>query len=121
MYEEGMIMGKVSMGIISLASIGAVLTVLFTAPTAASLVPMSFGFPVMVQSGQSFAFSSDQASFADIESIDIGFPMFDGIMSGSGMPEMPSAGTNSWPMQGMTAPDFGLMGGLFDLSRFKFP
>ncbi len=114
-------MGKVSMGIISLAAIGIVLTALLTAPTAASLVPMSFGFPVMVQSGQSFSFSNDQASFSDIEAIDIGFPMFDGIMSASGMPEMPSAGTNSWPLQGMMAPDFGLTGGLFDLSRFKFP
>jgi len=110
-------MGKVSMGIISLAAMGVSLVIILTVPAAASLIQTHFGFPVMVHSGQAFSFSNDLASSMDIESMNIGFPMFDGIMSPSGTL---STGMNSLPMQGMSAPDLSHMGELFDLSGFKF-
>ncbi len=106
-------MGKVSMGIISLAIISAILV----APVAASLMPLNFGFPVLVRSGQAVSFSNDLASFTDSESLNIDFPMFDGIMGQSGPS---SLGMNGWPTQGMAAPDMSHMGTLFDLSGFKF-
>jgi len=109
-------MGNVSMGIISLVFLMA-LTMIFTVPMTASLIPTNFGFPVIVHSGQAFSFSNDQASSTASESMNIGFPMFDSIMSPSGLP---AAGTNNWPLQGMTAPDLSHMDKLFDLSGFKF-
>ncbi len=109
-------MGKVSMGIISLAFFMA-LAVILTVPATASLISTHFGFPVMVHSGQAFSFSNDLASSTDSESLNIGFPMFDSIMSQSGMP---LTGTNNWPQQGMTAPDLSHMGKLFDFSGLKF-
>jgi hypothetical protein len=116
MYEEGMIMGKVSMGIISLAFLLA-LVVILTVPATTSLIPTNFGFPAMVHSGQAVSFSNDLVSSTDSESMNIGFHPFDGLMSPSGMP---STGMNNWPMQGMTAPDLSHMGKLFDFSGFKF-
>jgi hypothetical protein len=107
-------MGKVSMGIISLAVLMAL--ALVAVPSMASLIPATFGFPVMVSSGQSFSFSNDMASFTDIESINIDFNMFDGFMSTSCTP---SISTDKWPMQGMASPDLGNMGKLFDFSGFK--
>jgi hypothetical protein len=114
MDEEGMIMGKVSVGIVLLAFVTA-LTVTLGAPALASLMPTQFGFPVIMQSGQAFSFSSDLASSTDIESLNIDFPAFDGLMSSSGMPA-----TGIWQMQGLAAPDLGLTDKLFDLSAFKF-
>lgn len=109
-------MGKVSVGIVLLVFVTA-LTVTLVAPAMASLMPTQFGFPVIMQSGQAFSFSSDLASSTDIESLNIDFPIFDNLMSSSGMP---STGMDSWQMSGLTAPGLGLTDKLFDLSAFKF-
>jgi len=113
-------MGKVSMGIISLAAICMVLAGTLPGPAMASLLTTHFGFPIMVRSGQAFSFSNDLASSTDSESLNIDFPMFDGIMSESGMPDIASYGMDNWPMQGMMAPSFSHMGDLLDLCGFKF-
>lgn len=49
----------------------------------ASLVPTTFGMPTIVQTGTTTAFNQDAVSAADFESINIGFPMFDGIQGAS--------------------------------------
>ncbi len=45
-------------------------------PAGANLVPTSFGFPVIVQSGTTTAFNQDTASAVDIEDVSINFPAF---------------------------------------------
>jgi hypothetical protein len=108
-------MGKVSLGMVSLAFLAA-FAVTFLAPAAASLVPLSFGFPVIVQNGQTTAFSNSFASSTDNEIMDISFPAFDGMMSSEGTP---STGLGSWQGQGMAMPDLSNMGSLFDFSGFN--
>ncbi len=55
----------------------AVAVVAMTAPAYASLVPTSFGFPVIVQNGTTTAFNQDTAAATDLESTDINFPTAD--------------------------------------------
>jgi hypothetical protein len=45
-------------------------------PASANLVPTSFGFPVIVQSGTTTAFNQDTATAQDFETVDINFPAF---------------------------------------------
>ena len=53
-------------------------------PAYASLVPTTFGFPVIVQNGSTCAFNQDTATATDYENIDIKFPVyFDGIGLGA--------------------------------------
>lgn len=86
-------------------------------PASASLTGLQFGFPVMVQSGQSVSYSNDMASVSDMESININFPMFDGLTAGSATP---SAGlTDNRQAMSPMIPDMSGMGSLFDFSRFK--
>lgn len=85
-------------------------------PASASLAGFQFGFPVLVQSGQSISYSNDIATVTDMESINIDFPMFDGLMSGAS-----SAGQmNNGLAMGSLMTDMNAMGSLFDFSRFKF-
>lgn len=105
-------MDKMSIRIFMIAALG--MAVFLSAPASASLTGLQFGFPVIVQSGQSISFSSDLFSSTDLESINIDFPMFDGMMSSSGI----STGGlthGSMPMSSMVSG----MGSLFDLSMFK--
>ncbi len=84
-------------------------------PASASLTGLQFGFPVLVQSGQSVSYSNDMATITDLESINIDFPMFDGLMSGAS-----SAGPmNNGLAMGPLMTDMSTMGSLFDFSRFK--
>ncbi len=46
----------------------------FILPAYASLVPTSFGFPVIVQSGTTTAFNQDTAAATDLEATAINFP-----------------------------------------------
>ncbi len=45
-------------------------------PAYASLVPTTFGFPVIVQNGSTSAFNQDTATATDIENVSINFPAF---------------------------------------------
>lgn len=81
---------------------------LLSAPAAASLTGMTFGFPVIVQSGNTVSFSNDVRSAVDLESINIDFPMFNGMMAGSGI----SAG-------GIALNSMPDMSSLFDFSGFR--
>ncbi|WP_128860002.1 hypothetical protein [Methanocella paludicola] len=84
-------------------------------PASAGLAGLQFGFPVLVQSGQSVSYSNDIATMTDLESINIDFPMFDGLMSGT-----PSAGVMDTGLaMGPMITDMSAMGSLFDFSRFK--
>jgi hypothetical protein len=73
-----------------------------------------------VHSGQSFSFNSDEASSTNSETMDIGFNLFDNMMSPSGTPEIQGAGMNGLAMPGMAVPDLSHMASLFDFSGFKF-
>lgn len=48
---------------------------LLTATAGASLVPTSFGFPVIVQNGTTTAFNQDTAHAFDDETANVNFPM----------------------------------------------
>ncbi len=96
--------------VIVLLAIG--LAFVLPVPALSSLFTTQFGFPVIVQRGESVAFSSDVATATDLEVLDIDFPAFEGLVSGPGTP----AAMNLGPTIGT-----GLFtGGLFDFSRFKF-
>jgi len=45
-------------------------------PAYASLVPTTFGFPVIVQNGSTSAFNQDTATATDFENVSINFPVF---------------------------------------------
>ena len=52
-------------------------------PASANLVPTSFGFPVIVQSGTTTAFNQDCARATDFEDVNINFPVsYDGLNLG---------------------------------------
>jgi hypothetical protein len=107
-------MGKLSLYALL---IGALLLAMVTAtavPAACSLTATQFGFPIIVQSGQSTMFSSDSAAAFDLESINIDFPMFDGLMDSSGAPSAVSG-----PTIGQFSA-FSGMGSLFDMPVFGF-
>lgn len=72
----------------------------------ASLTSTSFGFPTIVQTGTTTAFNQDSASVADFESINIGFPMFDGIQgaSSSGFAEAPDIDSLNMFRSSLSAP-----------------
>jgi hypothetical protein len=72
----------------------------------ASLVPATFGMPTIVQSGSTTAFNQDTASAADLESINIGFPMFDGIQdaSSTGFATAPDIGGLNMFRSSLSAP-----------------
>ncbi len=56
----------------------------FAGMSGASLVSTSFGFPVIVQSGNTSAFNQDTAFATDFENVNIDFPMFtDGTSLGA--------------------------------------
>lgn len=84
-------------------------------PASASLAGLQFGFPVLAQSGQSVSYSNDVATMTGLESINIDFPMFDGLMT---VPSSAGVG-NSGMTMGPLMTDMGAMGSLFDFSRFK--
>ena len=49
-------------------------------PAYASLVPTTFGFPVIVQNGSTSAFNQDTANATDFEALNVNFPpSFDGV------------------------------------------
>jgi hypothetical protein len=103
-----------SIRVFSLLAVCLAVAVAMPAPALSSLISTQFGFPVIVQNGQSVAFSSDVATSADLETLSIDFPMFEGIMGDSGMPAIgsgPSIGPGVFNSN---------MGSLFDFSRFKF-
>ncbi len=52
------------------------LAIALIAPAYANLVPTTFGFPVIVQSGTTSAFNQDVAEATDFETLDIDFPIF---------------------------------------------
>ncbi|WP_231845173.1 hypothetical protein [Methanocella paludicola] len=56
----------------------------FAGMSSANLVSTSFGFPVIVQSGNTSAFNQDTAFATDFETVNIDFPIFsDGTTLGS--------------------------------------
>ena len=86
-------------------------------PAAASLTGMQFGFPTLLQKGSTSMFNQDTATATDLESLNIDFPQFNGLMGGSGLPA--SGITGSGSTMSSALPGMGSLGGLFDLSKFK--
>ncbi len=84
-------------------------------PASAALTGLNFGFPVIAQSGQSVSYSNDMATMTDLESVNIDFPMFDGLMSGTPQAGLMDSGMSMGPLM----MDMSAMGSLFDISRFK--
>lgn len=72
----------------------------------ASLVPTSFGFPVITQTGTTTAFNQDTASATDLESLNIGFPGLSGNqgISSTGFMTMPSGIGNLGMFNSLGAP-----------------
>ncbi len=86
----------------------AVAVVAMTMPAYASLVPTSFGFPVIVQNGTTTAFNQDTAAATDLEATDISFPTAaEGVLPfGSVNLAFPSITQNVVQTQDVTHTDF---------------
>jgi hypothetical protein len=98
------------------AIMGILVCVLISVPVSASLSMTNFGFPVLVRSSSSVAINTDHSFAEDLESMNIHFPGFDGLMSPSGTM---SSGIADGPATGISAPDLSHIGSLFDFSQFR--
>ena len=89
-------------------------------PAYANLVPTSFGFPVIVQSGTTTAFNQDNAFATDLESTDISFPTADeGVLPfGAVNLAFPSIEQNVCQTQSVTHTDFAQTN---EFAEFAYP
>jgi hypothetical protein len=111
MFEEGITMDS---SIQRIACMSIMVCVLISVPVSASLSMTNFGFPVIVRSSSSISFNTDHSFADDLESMNINFPGFDGLMSPSGTTSPGVTAATS-----IAAPDLGHMGSLFDFSKFR--
>ena len=63
-----------SMKYVTIVALVALACIVSAFPVSASLVPTSFGFPVIVQNGSTTAFNQDTAFAEDLENTAISFP-----------------------------------------------
>ena len=98
----------------------AVAVVAMTAPAFASLVPTSFGFPVIVQNGTTTAFNQDTAAAADLENVAINFPTAEEGTLGFGPVSLafPSITQNTVQTQDVTHTDFAQTN---EYAEFAYP
>ena len=89
-------------------------------PAYANLVPTSFGFPVIVQSGTTTAFNQDNAFATDFEATDISFPTADeGVLPfGAVNLAFPSIEQNVCQTQSVTHTDFAQTN---EFAEFAYP
>ena len=89
-------------------------------PAYASLVPTSFGFPVIVQSGTTTAFNQDTAAAQDLENTNIAFPTAEEGTLGFGPVNLafPSITQNVAQTQDVTHTDFAQTN---ELAEFAYP
>ena len=89
-------------------------------PAYANLVPTSFGFPVIVQSGTTTAFNQDNAFATDLEATDISFPTADeGVLPfGAVNLAFPSISQNVCQTQAVTHTDFAQTN---EYAEFAYP
>ncbi len=109
-------MDKVRYRIFILAAFALVVTWAMSGATSASLVPVQFGFPVIVHTGSSVSFNSDQAHSTDSELFNMDFPAFDGTSSGgplTGLSSMPAIGAGQSLMTLPAMSGFGNIGDMF--------
>ncbi len=89
-------------------------------PASAQLVPTSFGFPVIVQTGSTTAFTQDTANALDYENVDISFPTaVEGTVPfGAVSLAFPSIHQTSVQTQSATHTDFSQTS---EFSEFAYP
>jgi hypothetical protein len=98
----------------------AVAVVAMSMPAFASLVPTSFGFPVIVQNGTTTAFNQDAATATDIEATAINFPTAaNGVLPfGAVNLAFPSITQNVVQTQAVTHTDFAQTN---EFAEFAYP
>lgn len=89
-------------------------------PAGAQLVSTSFGFPVIVQTGTTTAFSQDTANALDYENVDISFPTCtDGTVPfGAVSLAFPSISQTTLQTQSVTHTDFSQTS---EFAEFAYP
>ena len=94
--------------------------VAMTLPANANLVPTSFGFPVIVQSGTTTAFNQDNACATDLENVAIAFPTAEEGTLGFGPVSLafPSICQNVVQTQAVTHTDFAQTN---EYAEFAYP
>ncbi len=94
--------------------------VAMTLPANANLVPTSFGFPVIVQSGTTTAFNQDTALATDLENTAIDFPTGEEGTLGFGPVSLafPSISQNVCQTQAVTHTDFAQTN---EYAEFAYP
>jgi hypothetical protein len=94
--------------------------VAMTLPANANLVPTSFGFPVIVQSGTTTAFNQDTALATDLEHVNIDFPTGEEGTLGFGPVSLafPEIEQNVCQTQAVTHTDFAQTN---ELAEFAYP
>ena len=98
----------------------AVAVIAMTLPAYASLVPTSFGFPVIVQNGTTTAFNQDTAAATDLENTAINFPTAAEGTLGFGPVSLafPSITQNVCQTQDVTHTDFAQTS---EFAEFAYP
>lgn len=84
----------------------AIATALLVAPVCAQLVPTSFGFPTIIQTGTTTAFVQDTANAQDFEDVSISFPTADALSCGAVGLAFPSISQTSLQTQSATHTEF---------------
>ncbi len=90
------------------------------APVYAQLVPTSFGFPTIVQTGSTTAFSQDTANALNYQNVDINFPTASAgaVPFGAVSLAFPSISQTSLQTQSVTHTDFSQTS---EFSEFAYP
>lgn len=120
-HEEGIAMDKVRIKRIYLSISALILCLALSGTVSASLAQTQFGFPVIVQSGNTVSFSNDRAVSSDNEALSINFPLFDGLMSGpspSAFANAAASGASFAPLIWQTS-SFPGLGSMFSLKGFN--
>lgn len=109
-------MDKMRLRIFTLTAVALIMALALSGTASANLVPVQYGFPVIVQSGNTVSFSNDHASSTDTELFNMDFPTFDGISSGptgSGFSSMPAIGAGQSLLAFPATAGFGNFGSMF--------
>ncbi len=115
-------MDKVRLRIFTLTAFALIMAMALSGTASANLVPVQYGFPVVVQSGSTVSFSNDHASSSDSELFNMDFPAFDGISSGpaqSGFSSMPSIGAGQSLLAFPATTGLGNFGSMFGNMGFN--
>ena len=95
---------------------------LLTTTTGASLVPTSFGFPVIVQNGTTTAFNQDTAHALDDEAVSVDFPVASDTIGSTAFGPVnlgfPAVTQNIAQTQAVTHTDFSQTN---ELAEFSYP